>query len=179
MPTKSFLVLRPCPVPLSSNISLQPTFDPPRTFAVAKARVASNAAELKRYGDIRMKKLILSLLAVIPAMTCAETAEELRMKGVQYAVQEDFESAEKYLCEAARMGFYAAQVECAYLLESSPEPVRDPISAYAWARVVIERDGTDSEFAQDLIDRVSQDFGDEEKREAEALAGDYVEEYVE
>ncbi len=33
---------------VSSNKSLQRTFDPPRTFAVAKARVASNAAELKR-----------------------------------------------------------------------------------------------------------------------------------
>jgi hypothetical protein len=30
------------------NKSLQMTFDPPRTFAAAKARVASNAPELKR-----------------------------------------------------------------------------------------------------------------------------------
>jgi len=33
---------------LPSNKSLQVTFDPPRTFAVAKARVASNAPELRR-----------------------------------------------------------------------------------------------------------------------------------
>ncbi len=32
-----------------SNKSLQVTFDPPRTFAFAKARVASNAPELRRY----------------------------------------------------------------------------------------------------------------------------------
>ena len=35
-------------VPARSNNSLQRTFDPPRTFASAKARVASNAAELRR-----------------------------------------------------------------------------------------------------------------------------------
>lgn len=33
---------------LQSNKSLQVTFDPPRTFATAKARVVSNAPELKR-----------------------------------------------------------------------------------------------------------------------------------
>jgi hypothetical protein len=33
---------------LMPNKSLQVTFDPPRTFAFAKARVASNAPELKR-----------------------------------------------------------------------------------------------------------------------------------
>ena len=33
------------------NKSLQRTFDPPRTFAVAKARVASNAAELRRWAS--------------------------------------------------------------------------------------------------------------------------------
>lgn len=31
------------------NKSLQVTFDSPRTFTVAKARVASNAPELRRY----------------------------------------------------------------------------------------------------------------------------------
>jgi hypothetical protein len=34
---------------LPPNKSLQETFDPPRTFAVAKARVASNAPELGCY----------------------------------------------------------------------------------------------------------------------------------
>lgn len=33
---------------LPYNISLQRTFDTPRTFATAKVYVASNAAELKR-----------------------------------------------------------------------------------------------------------------------------------
>jgi len=36
-------------VELAANKSLQVTFDPPRTFAFAKARVASNAPELRRY----------------------------------------------------------------------------------------------------------------------------------
>ena len=34
---------------LSSNKSLQVTFDPPPTFAAAKAGVASNAPELRRW----------------------------------------------------------------------------------------------------------------------------------
>jgi len=38
---------------LKPNQSLQRSFDPPRTFAVAKARVASNAAELRRYTSRR------------------------------------------------------------------------------------------------------------------------------
>lgn len=33
----------------TANKSLKVTFDPPRTFAVAKARVASNAPELRRW----------------------------------------------------------------------------------------------------------------------------------
>ena len=44
-----------------SNKSLQRTFDPPRTFAVAKARVASNAAELRRWASCqRFFRLALS-----------------------------------------------------------------------------------------------------------------------
>jgi len=35
-------------VQLTANKSLQLTFDPPPTFAAAKAGVASNAAELRR-----------------------------------------------------------------------------------------------------------------------------------
>jgi len=34
---------------VTHNKSLQVTFDPPPTFAVAKAGVASNAPELRRY----------------------------------------------------------------------------------------------------------------------------------
>ena len=33
---------------MTPNISLQATFDPPPTFAAAKAGVASNAPELRR-----------------------------------------------------------------------------------------------------------------------------------
>ena len=47
----SSLLSRGETVPMSgaaANKSLQVTFDPPRTFAVAKARVASNAPELGR-----------------------------------------------------------------------------------------------------------------------------------
>jgi len=39
---------------LAPNKSLQVTFDPPRTFAVEKARPASNAPELKRWPDNEM-----------------------------------------------------------------------------------------------------------------------------
>jgi len=34
---------------LTPNKSLQRTFDPPPTFVAAKAGIASNAAELRRY----------------------------------------------------------------------------------------------------------------------------------
>ena len=47
---RTFSVVREIPVntPGESISSLQRTFDPPRTFAIAKARVASNAAEFRR-----------------------------------------------------------------------------------------------------------------------------------
>ena len=42
-----------CRVVAPYNKSLQPTFDPPLTFATAKAIVASNAPELRRYAPLR------------------------------------------------------------------------------------------------------------------------------
>lgn len=38
------------------NKSLQVTFDPPPTFAVAKAGVASNAPELRRWQENELKR---------------------------------------------------------------------------------------------------------------------------
>lgn len=42
------------------NKSLQVTFDPPPTFAAAKAGVASNAPELRRYAEAK-SPLMLSI----------------------------------------------------------------------------------------------------------------------
>lgn len=55
-------------MPLISNKSLQRTFDPPRIFAFAKARVASSAAEFRRYvlgGNLKKMFYLLICFTVI------------------------------------------------------------------------------------------------------------------
>ena len=68
---------------LSPNKSLQRTFDPPRTFAAARARVASNAAELRRQASLlgigfrtRLKTCIISITLLQHATSIAVNAAD-------------------------------------------------------------------------------------------------------
>ena len=76
--------------------------------------------------------LVTILILVFSTSTLASDAVELRHKGVDAASKGDFESAQKYLDQSAKLGFYTAQVEYAYLLESSPGAVQNKVDSYAW-----------------------------------------------
>lgn len=59
---------------MASNISLQVTFAPPRTFASAKAHVAANAPELRRYMDKSLSLTAASALIALSLSGCKGTS---------------------------------------------------------------------------------------------------------
>ena len=126
-----------------------------------------------------MKFLLLTILAVtFSSGAFASEATDLRLKGVQAASNGDFSSAQKYLSQSAELGYYTAQVEYAYLLESSPGNIQNTIESYAWYNVVIARKGTDTVFAKEGLARLSKVMSATEIEQAEKLAKKYIEQYA-
>ena len=104
-----------------------------------------------------MKLILATILSLVfSASTLASEAVELRHKGVEAASKGDFASAQKYLDQSAKLGFYTAQVEYAYLLESSPSSVQNSVESYAWYKVVIARAGADTKFAKEGVGSANQ-----------------------
>ena len=126
-----------------------------------------------------MKFLLLTILAVILSSGAfASEATDLRLKGVQAASNGDFTSAQKYLSQSAKLGHYTAQVEYAYLLESSLGNIQNTPESYAWYNVVIARNGTDTVFAKEGLARLSKVMSVSEIEQAKELATKYIEQYA-
>lgn len=123
------------------------------------------------------KALITILILLISNIALADEATELRNKGVQAAENGDFLVAQNHLCQSAKLGLYTAQVECAFLLESSPEKLQNKIESYAWYQVVISRNGVDTRFAEEGVLRLNAHLSEEAVEHANALAAFYVELY--
>ena len=131
-----------------------------------------------------MRILLIPIIAILTACAGSPSpsapnndAEALRNAGVQAAANENFAFAKENLSRSAEMGYYTAQVELAYLLESSPTPVQDPEQAYVWYSVVIAREGSDTKFAKEGIARVSSKLDQQALKDAGAKAAEYVEKY--
>ncbi|MEE4244151.1 MAG: hypothetical protein V2I33_01995 [Kangiellaceae bacterium] len=122
--------------------------------------------------------LISIILVVFSTGSLASEAIDLRHKGVEAASKGDFETAQKFLGQSAKLGFYTAQVEYAYLLESSPESVKNNAESYAWYQVVIARNGTDTEFAKDGLSRLMKTMPDEELQQAKEITIKYIKLYA-
>lgn len=121
-----------------------------------------------------MRNVVLGCLFMsLAGSAIADSAVEMRHKGVAYAASGDYQSARNYLCESARMGYYTAQFECGYLLESSPEPIANPIEAWAWYSVVIAHHGTDTAFADERRRVISSKLTAAQQTEAELLASEF------
>ncbi|GBF30233.1 secretory immunoglobulin A-binding protein EsiB [bacterium MnTg04] len=124
------------------------------------------------------KTLLTTILLISSTVAVAHDAVILRNKGVEYAANGDFQSAQKYLCEAAELGYYTAQVECGYVLESSPAPVQNPVEAYVWFSVVIAREGTDTAFAAERREAIRAKLTASEIVEAELRAEEFISKHV-
>lgn len=124
------------------------------------------------------KVLITILILFISNIALADEATELRKKGVQAAANGDFLVAQNYLNQSAKLGLYTAQVEYAFLLESSPGKIQNKIESYAWYQVVISRNGVDTRFAEEGLLRLNAHLSEEEMEQANALAAFYVELYA-
>ena len=126
-----------------------------------------------------MKFLLLTILAItLSSGAIASEETDLRLKGVQAASSGDFVSAQKYLGKSAKLGYYTAQVEYAYLLESSPADVQNLPESYAWFNVVIVRNGTDTEFAKEGLGRLSKVMSPSELVQAKDITKKYIEQYA-
>lgn len=126
-----------------------------------------------------MKSLLLTILLItLSSGVIASEATDLRLKGVQAASNGDFVSAEKHLSKSAKLGYYTAQVEYAYLLESSPGNIQNLPKSYAWLNVVIARKGTDTEFAKESLGRLSKVMSTSELEQAKELTKKYIEQYA-
>ncbi len=126
-----------------------------------------------------MKFLLLIIFSIsLSSGALATEATDLRLKGVQAASNGDFSSAQKYLSQSAELGYYTAQVEYAYLLESSPGNVQNKSESYAWYNVVIARKGTDTEFAKEGLARLSKVMSASELEQAKKLTKKYIEQYA-
>lgn len=126
-----------------------------------------------------MRLIIVTILSLaFAASTLANEAVELRQKGVEAASNGDFVSAQKYLDKSAKLGFYTAQVEYAYLLESSPGSVQNKVESYAWYKVVIARAGTETEFAKEGLARLTKAMSETELSQAKETSTKYIKEYA-
>ncbi|MDR7121598.1 hypothetical protein [Rheinheimera soli] len=126
-----------------------------------------------------MRLILATILALVfSAGTLASEAVELRHKGVEAASKGDFESAQKYLEQSAKLGFYTAQVEYAYLLESSTDSVQNKVDSYAWYKVVIAQAGTDTEFAKEGVARLAKVMSEAELNQAKETATQYLDKYA-
>ena len=126
-----------------------------------------------------MKLVLVTILSLVfSASTLASEAVELRHKGVEAASKGDFSSAQKYLDQSAKLGFYTAQVEYAYLLESSPSEVQNRVESYAWYKVVVARAGTDTEFAKEGLSRLTKVMSEAELNQAKEITTKYIEQYA-
>ena len=126
-----------------------------------------------------MRFILVTILSLIfSASALASEAVELRHKGVEAASKGDFASAKKYLDQSAKLGFYTAQVEYAYLLESSPGAIQNRIESYAWYKVVIARSGTDTDFAKEGLARLTKVMSETELNQAKESTTKYIEQYA-
>ena len=126
-----------------------------------------------------MKPLLLTILSIaLSTGVWATEAIDLRFKGVQAASNGDFVLAQKYLSQSAKLGYYTAQVEYAYLLESSPSNVKNTPESYAWYSVVIARKGTDTDFAKDGLARMAKIMSATDIEQANKIAKKYIEQYA-
>lgn len=126
-----------------------------------------------------MKFFVVTILSLLfSAGALANEAAELRHKGVEAASKGDFVSAKKYLGQSAKIGFYTAQVEYAYLLESSPGSVQNRIESYAWYKVVIARSGSDTEFAKEGLSRLTKVMSEAELSQAKETTAKFIEQYA-
>ncbi|AZZ97447.1 hypothetical protein [Pseudoalteromonas sp. R3] len=126
-----------------------------------------------------MRLILITLIAMMFANHCIASEEsELRDKGVEAASKGNFNSAAKYLGKSARLGFYTAQVEFAYLLESSPEPIQNKVESYAWYGVVLSRNGTDTDFAKERLASLTKAMKKAELAQAKEIAAKYIKLYT-
>ncbi len=137
-------------------------------------------ADAKRYIlGVFMRFLLFSVLAlVVSTGAFANEAADLRLKGVQAASTGDYTTAQKHLRQSAELGYYTAQVEYAYLLESSPENIQNKLESYAWYNVVITQKGTDTVFAKEGLARLSKLMSVSEIEHAKQLTAKYIEQYA-
>ncbi|QBB71491.1 hypothetical protein ELE36_14625 [Pseudolysobacter antarcticus] len=95
-----------------------------------------------------LKVVFLATLALVTIDAFAQAAADLRKQAVGYAAKGDYARAAPLLKQAAELGYYTAQMEYAVLLDTSPTPVNDDITAYAWYSLVIARNGPDTQFVE-------------------------------
>jgi TPR repeat protein len=126
-----------------------------------------------------MRLILATILSLVfSAGALASEAVELRHKGVEAASKGDFASAQKYLEQSAKLGFYTAQVEYAYLLESSPDSVQNRTESYAWYKVVVARAGADTEFAKEGLARLTKVMSKKELNQAKETTTKYIAQYA-
>jgi hypothetical protein len=117
---------------------------------------------------------ILALLVLVPlsAGAQAEDPYALRKRGVELAARKDYPGAEVLLRQSAEAGLFYAQLELAYLLESSPSPVAKPLESYAWYALALHRGATgdDKGFAEEGQRRLREALSPAELTDAEGQA---------
>ena len=128
-----------------------------------------------------MRRLLQTAFCIVSLLSCvacfAQNAVALRVQGVGYAARGDYASAAPHLAQAAELGYYVAQIEYAVLLDTSPPPVNDNIKAFAWYSLVIARNGTDTDFAEERRALVAQRLDAEATQQASQLASELVAKY--
>ncbi len=130
------------------------------------------------FREIMKSLLLATFIVLLSSGAFATEATDLRAKGVQAASNGNFIEAQKYLSQSAKLGYYTAQVEYAYLLESSPDNVQNRPESYAWFNVVVARKGTDTEFAKEGLSRLSKAMSSSETQKAKELTKKYLEQYA-